>query len=581
MWSRSVGHGLLNIVHRTSVLLVGLIVVILLTSCGASQTSPTYPDILSTLDAHQASTLGNAPPHFGAQLSTASGTYYLAQGSLDTVERWYDRQVAEQVVVYVDEYREATSQHRLYRIGGISGPISEIALTPVSTDRTLIAIYDSLSISDSYDSNGSWFRRIWGFLLGYTGPSLVDVAFTFVLQVLTPVRSFYETIWLRPTLNVLVILRWVFGWNYGILVMCFSIIAIPFTSLLETITSFVTKRTIGRLTSNPYIPGFAYAIIVFILTNLLLSTALWESMNGFYDVSPSGQSWLQSRLYPFWSQGTRVFVENPPSALFLGSALIRPSIFIVPTLVFIAGFISFMLQMASLETQSDILKDVEPEKAEQIRDYLDFATNNFGELVKPVIREAAILAFIPLGVSLYFIADKVIGLYDTVLELWDLSAVAKAYKTHSPHKEPSKFIRRLVLLSMVLLLMAWLVFADKGTIGGRLITLITDPQPSTVVTQPTAIVTVISASVTAIPTPPSAMTIPTGTVIADILRVRADTSPKSQILGRLSKGETIELRGRTDDHQWLNINYNGQQAWVSAEWIDAAIPIENLPVVSP
>ncbi len=167
------------------------IAALLLSSCGTALQTPVYPDVTNTIDAKQAVILGNVTPHFGSELTTASGSYYLATGSVDTVERWYDQQVAEQTtLVYVNEHRDGERLHRLYRRGSQFGPIVEVVTQPADGGKTLVAIYSSIERNSS-DANGSWLRRVWGFLLGYTGPSLADVAFGYIVKALQPVRVVY------------------------------------------------------------------------------------------------------------------------------------------------------------------------------------------------------------------------------------------------------------------------------------------------------------------------------------------------------------------------------------------------------
>jgi uncharacterized protein YraI len=54
------------------------------------------------------------------------------------------------------------------------------------------------------------------------------------------------------------------------------------------------------------------------------------------------------------------------------------------------------------------------------------------------------------------------------------------------------------------------------------------------------------------------------TVIADVLNVRS--SPNGDIIGHLTSGTSVTPTGKSDDGAWWKINYNGQDAYISAQW---------------
>ncbi len=354
---------------------------------------------------------------------------------------------------------------------------------------------------------------------------------------------------------------------------------VPVNSLFENILRFAAKHTLGKRTEDQATLGCILGIIVATLTNIILGAVLWETLNSFYDVSPSGQQWLQSHLYPFWTQNIRTFASSPPSAFFLGMPLVLPNISLAPILVGVTGFVSFAFGIAKLETQKEVLEEVNPDAAADVQERLNFLSDHFGDVVgKPLAREAAILAFIPLGVSLYFVADKAIELYDSALQYWDTIAAHKAYKTRSSYEAPSKMFRRMVRVSLTLVVFAWLFVTYKEPIGNTLRAWLEQFETVVDATQPTVVPTTPFP-----PEPPTAVSMPTipmpnlaenfGTATGDRLRVRSGPGTTFAILDRLSIGDRVRLEGRNNDCTWLKVQYSDRSGWVSAEFISANVDI--------
>lgn len=57
-----------------------------------------------------------------------------------------------------------------------------------------------------------------------------------------------------------------------------------------------------------------------------------------------------------------------------------------------------------------------------------------------------------------------------------------------------------------------------------------------------------------------------GVVNASALHVRTETSTEADSIGRVYAGETVDVAGRVGD--WYIVNYNGQAAYVFAEYVD-------------
>lgn len=63
-------------------------------------------------------------------------------------------------------------------------------------------------------------------------------------------------------------------------------------------------------------------------------------------------------------------------------------------------------------------------------------------------------------------------------------------------------------------------------------------------------------------------------VTVDSLNVRSDASLESDIVGKLQKGEKVEVLSSTQE--WVQVDYQGQKAWVSSEFVK----MESQPVIN-
>lgn len=78
-----------------------------------------------------------------------------------------------------------------------------------------------------------------------------------------------------------------------------------------------------------------------------------------------------------------------------------------------------------------------------------------------------------------------------------------------------------------------------------------------------------AAAPAAAPAAPAAAPAATGgnvTVTSATLNVRAQPSTAAQILGKLTQGQAIAPTAKTSDGKWLQISYNGQNAFVMAQY---------------
>ncbi len=76
-----------------------------------------------------------------------------------------------------------------------------------------------------------------------------------------------------------------------------------------------------------------------------------------------------------------------------------------------------------------------------------------------------------------------------------------------------------------------------------------------------------AAGATTAPTAAPAAGAMTGVVTSDMLNVRAGPSTGNAILGRLRRGDQVAVKARTQDGAWLQIDYNGRDAFVFAQYV--------------
>lgn len=118
------------------------------------------------------------------------------------------------------------------------------------------------------------------------------------------------------------------------------------------------------------------------------------------------------------------------------------------------------------------------------------------------------------------------------------------------------------------------------------------PSDSSVSPRPTRTRTPRPGETTVPPTnavPPPAPILPGGSHLVtattkENLRIRAAPSASSQQLGLLSKGDTVQVIGRTSASDWWQIslpsspNTNG---WILASFTEVSGPVDSIPIVSP
>jgi len=71
-----------------------------------------------------------------------------------------------------------------------------------------------------------------------------------------------------------------------------------------------------------------------------------------------------------------------------------------------------------------------------------------------------------------------------------------------------------------------------------------------------------------------------GKVTSYGLNVRTGPGVAYSIIGGLSQGDVVEVVGKNAAGTWLQIAYSGQEAWISAAYVDLSGSLEAVPVVS-
>lgn len=72
-----------------------------------------------------------------------------------------------------------------------------------------------------------------------------------------------------------------------------------------------------------------------------------------------------------------------------------------------------------------------------------------------------------------------------------------------------------------------------------------------------------------------------GAIVTSFRRVNVRSGPGTDFepLGTLRPGETAAITGRTEDNEWLQIDFNGQEGWVAFFVVSVTGSLENVPLV--
>jgi uncharacterized protein YraI len=89
-----------------------------------------------------------------------------------------------------------------------------------------------------------------------------------------------------------------------------------------------------------------------------------------------------------------------------------------------------------------------------------------------------------------------------------------------------------------------------------------------------------SSTATPVPQPTNPpMTASTGFFATANFRANVRSGPGTQytVLGKLRQGDALDITGRLANNQWLRVNFNGQEGWVSAILFDVTGDIATAP----
>lgn len=89
------------------------------------------------------------------------------------------------------------------------------------------------------------------------------------------------------------------------------------------------------------------------------------------------------------------------------------------------------------------------------------------------------------------------------------------------------------------------------------------------------VATLVPGQPTLTPVPPAAA----GTVNVNILNFRAGPSLQAEIIGKLNRGFTYPIQGRTPDSTWLYISVGGRLGWVMGQYLAIEGDLNAVPVI--
>jgi spore germination protein YaaH len=134
------------------------------------------------------------------------------------------------------------------------------------------------------------------------------------------------------------------------------------------------------------------------------------------------------------------------------------------------------------------------------------------------------------------------------------------------------------------------IAADGQTITSKdeQVVWVATPIPSlTPTSAPTPTPTAEPRTPTPLPSPPSTPTaeptpvLPDGVVMEEVnkLNVRSGPDTGFERVGQLPQGEEIDITGRTEKGDWLQVLYEEEEQWVSAAYVELNLSPEDIPVI--
>jgi len=96
---------------------------------------------------------------------------------------------------------------------------------------------------------------------------------------------------------------------------------------------------------------------------------------------------------------------------------------------------------------------------------------------------------------------------------------------------------------------------------------------------PTTTPTPVLPTPTSTPTPAPSPPVPDGIVTAGRLNIRSGPDTSFERVGQFVQGDEIDVTGRTEKGDWLQILYKGKKRWVSAAYVKLNLAPDEIPVI--
>jgi hypothetical protein len=567
---------------KLSLFILCILLGLLLTACGQNERFPVYDGVVEQLNDREIVQYNLAPPYFSDKLQRITGDYYIVTGSVDTVSRWYQNLVTDQQLNYVDSYIRPDYHILLYDFPLNFNQKGEVNIIRIDENSSLLVLYQSIDVNNQITGNSNWFERTWGWLTGISGPTTFDALFELILAQITPIQVFYEHVYLKPILNLYIILRsllpWYFLWiiilHSFIVAFCYDAITNP---IKRIIINLLPKSTSSHDDNQPI--SSKITSIILVLTKLFLSfffggliaLAIWQSLSAFFDVSPAGRALITDNHYAWIPAHMIQLSLIPPEGELFGTPFNKPNIILIPICIFVITFLNYMLNMYITSTMSMMISDGTIPRSVFSNESLFLMTvldeqdplASINDAITESLKSAALLAFMPIGVAFYIVFEKIQSLYQTIMYTSLLTIVqARNHVWYNVLLFVRKSITGAIILGFI-----WLGYSTftQSYDAFRQTVISTN----TMELNPPTVVLIQIATSTPETTEQEPTATPTyGKVTAKSLRVRAQPTTQSTTLAGLQQDEQLRIIGISPDNLWLFVEYeNEKYGWVSLNYV--------------
>jgi len=540
-----------------------------LASCGKNEQFPIYDGIIKQLSDREVAKYDLVQPYFGDKLQHVNGKYYLVTGTVNTVAQWYQNLASHQQLIYVDSQIQADRQMILYDFPSNFNQKGEIDIIRVDDSTSLLILFQSIDVNDKVTGNSGWFARAWGWLMGTSGPNTFEALYGLILTWMTPISFFYQHVYLKPVLNLYLVLRALLPWYFLWIIILHSFIIAFYCDFIKVLIIEIIQRFIpqNNSSSNKFSDdGMLLQLVILFFSgflNVLLSLAIWQTLSAFFNMSPDSRALISENRYSWIPLDMLQINLIPPDGEFLGGSFSKPNFIFIPLFVFMITILNMIINFSFLDYVNQRIK-ANALPRESVSDELAFRIELFQKLIEDPIeliqnvigealKKAAPLAFMPLGVALYFVFEETRVLYSNVpvaLELISKDAQSK-FLFHSV-----SFAYRAVKI-MLVICVCWLCYSTFTSFNR---TPVTDVSSQVAVSNTKLATATPALSNTSIPV--------YGEVSTRSLRVRAEPSTQGNVLAGLEQGQQVQVHAISLDTLWLLVEYRYQQfGWVSHEFV--------------